>query len=199
MLMNKTEFWLMNNPVRRFVQKFEARKLRKMSPSQSPEKVLEIGCGEGEGAKNILHYWSPQSLTSIDLDPRMIARAKRRVKDGRVTFQDGDAAHLEFADNNTYDAIFDFGILHHIPNWEECLTELYRVLKPGGYLHIEDGSIESFTETMFGRFLKGKLDHPYDEMYSKSELEVKLSELGFKTVNDAELKRLRFFWKILQK
>lgn len=35
MLMNKTEFWLMNNPVRRVSMRFEAKRLRKMSPAES--------------------------------------------------------------------------------------------------------------------------------------------------------------------
>jgi ubiquinone/menaquinone biosynthesis C-methylase UbiE len=171
MLMNKTEFWLMNNPVRRASLRLEARKLRRMSPIQSVDQVLEIGCGEGQGTKNILRYWNPQTIDAIDLDPKMIKRAKRRLTDKRVTFRVDDAAHLSFAKDDGYDAIFDFGIIHHIPNWQQCLKELYRVLKPGGYLHVEDGSIESFTKTGFGRVLKRILDHPYQRMYTKAAFE----------------------------
>ncbi len=98
----------------------------------------------------------------------MIARAQRLVSDSRVQFKVGDAADMSLTPDNSYDAIFDFGIIHHIPNWQACLKELHRVLKPSGYPCIDDGSIESFTKTAFGRFLRSILDHPYEHMYTKA-------------------------------
>lgn len=170
-----------------------------MSPDGSLGRVLDIGCGEGEGTKNILRYWRPQSIDAIDLDQKMIVRAKRRIKSKRVSFRVGDAANLSFAKANSYDAIFDFAIIHHIPNWQDCLKELHRVLKPGGYLHIEDASIESFTETVFGRFLQGLLDHPYDQMYSKGTFEAELQRIGFAELESAEVKPIHLFFKVMQK
>ena len=142
--MNKTEFWLMNNPIRRASMFFEARKLKRMCGVDSLGKVLELGCGEGQGSKNILRLFNPTSITSIDLDPKMIVRAKRRVHDKRVAFSVGDATNLSFAQDESFDAVFDFGIIHHIPNWQDCLSEVERVLKPGGLFLLEDLSIESF-------------------------------------------------------
>ena len=63
MLMNKTEFWLMNNPGRSAMIRLEARKLRNMSPLQPGGAVLEIGCGQGQGTKNILRYFKPKHMT----------------------------------------------------------------------------------------------------------------------------------------
>lgn len=141
--MNKNEFWLMNNPARAFIQRFEARKLRKMSDLKEGKNILEIGCGQGVGTQLIKTYFKPQRIQAIDLDPKMIQRAKRRIKDSHVHFEVGDASQLRFKDNS-FDAIFDFGIIHHIPNWRDCLKELYRVLKPGGQLIMEDLSIDTF-------------------------------------------------------
>lgn len=114
MLMNKIEFWLMNNPVRAFIQKFEARKLRQMSDLKEGKIILEIGCGQGVGTQLIKKYFKPQRIQAIDLDPKMIQRAKRRIKDSHVYFEVGDASQLRFKDNS-FDGIFDFGIIHHIP------------------------------------------------------------------------------------
>lgn len=188
----------MNNPIRSASLRLEAKKLRKMSPTQSLGKVLEIGCGQGQGTKNILRYFQPASVEAIDLDPHMIVRAKKRVQNSRIQFKVGDVSNLYFVPDNNYDAIFDFGIIHHVPNWQDCLQELHRVLKPGGYLHIEDGSIESFTTTVFGRFLHRILDHPYNDMYTKVAFEKKLHELGFKEVQSAYWSPY-LFWKVLQK
>lgn len=189
----------MNNPIRGLSLRFEAKKLRSMSPATTLERVLEIGCGEGTGAKQILRYWQPKQLDAIDLDPKMIARAKRRIRNKNVVFRVGDVADLSFAASNTYDAVFDFGILHHVPNWQDALDELHRVLKPGGLLHIEDGSIEAFTKNRFGRFLHRILDHPYEQMYTKSAFDKSLRKLGFQELNNDEIRSVGLFWKVLQK
>lgn len=189
----------MNNPIRGLSLRFEAKKLRAMSPAASLERVLEIGCGEGKGAKQILRYWQPKHLAAIDLDPKMIARAKKRVSNKNVVFRVGDVADLSFAASNTYDAVFDFGILHHVPNWQDALSELHRVLKPDGLLHIEDGSIEAFTKSKFGRFLRRILDHPYEQMYTRPAFEQQLSKLGFQELSSDEIRSVGLFWKVLRK
>ncbi|MCK4263620.1 MAG: methyltransferase domain-containing protein, partial [Candidatus Aminicenantes bacterium] len=81
-------------------------------------------------------------------------------------------------ENNQFDAIFDFGIIHHIPNWKACLKELKRILKFGGELIIEDISIETFN-TFSGKILKKLLKHPYDKMYNINEFIDYLKYLGF--------------------
>lgn len=196
--MNKTEFWLMNNPIRSASLRLEAKKLHKMSSIQSLDKVLEIGCGQGQGTKNILRYWQPQTIDAIDLDPKMVARAKRRLTDKRVSFKVGDAADLSFAKDNSYDAIFDFAIIHHIPNWQECLRELYRVLKPGSYLYIQDLSIESFTKSLIGKSIKPILDHPYEAMYTKAAFDKELERVGFQVIEASDWEN-HLFWRIVRK
>lgn len=172
----------MNNPLRAFVQRFEAKALRKMSNLEEGATVLEIGCGQGVGAKLINKYFSPKIIEGIDLDPDMISRAKRRNKNSSIHFSIGDASNLKFK-SGSFDAIFDFAIIHHIPNWKDCLGELKRVLKPGGQIIMEDLSIDTFS-TIFGRFLKLFLKHPYDEMYTRNEFMVEIKKLGFKIVKE---------------
>lgn len=198
MLMNKTEFWLMNNPVRRLSLRFEVNKLQKMSSRQKFDSVLEIGCGEGQGTKNIIRAFKPNNIYAIDLDPKMIARATRRVSNKQVKFAVGDAANLSFAKDNSFDAVFDLAIIHHIPDWQTCLKEVYRVLKPGGLFLIQDGSIESFSKTLFGKGLHKILDHPYKHMYTKGQFEDEIAKIGFKINQQAYLKPY-LFWKIAEK
>lgn len=179
MLMNDLEFWLVNNPIRGFIQELiEIRKIRKLSQLPTNKIVLEIGCGNGYGTRLIKKYFKPKKITAIDLDKRMIDIAKRKHHDPIVTFEVGDAAKLVYQ-SNSFDAVFDFGIIHHIPNWEACLKELKRVLKPKGQLIIEDLSIETF-KTFIGKVLKNIFDHPYSSMYEREELIDHLKILGFK-------------------
>ena len=196
--MNRTEFWTMNNPLRRLSLRFEVRKLFRLAGGYKGGVILEIGCGEGQGAKNILRYFTPKSLISIDLDPKMIKRARKRLKDNRVVFRVQDASDLsEFADESI-NVVVDMAIIHHIPNWQECIHEIYRVLKPNGLFLLQDASIESFTTTWFGKMLHRLLDHPYGQMYTKSELESKLMLAGFKNKSTHYFKPY-LMWKVEQK
>ena len=182
MILNKFEFVSMNNPLRGFVQEYvEIKELRRLSSLSVGLKVLEIGCGNGRGTRLIKKYFNPSEIQAIDLDPKMIDIAVRNNKDKKITFSVGDATKLPYKDNS-FDAIFDFAIIHHIPNWKNCLSELKRVLKPGGQLLIEDLSIETF-ETTFGKFLKRLLNHPYSSMYKRNEFIQHLKSLGFTVSN----------------
>ena len=76
MLMNSIEYWTVNNPLRAFVQRhYEAPRLKRLSTAKA-NTVLEIGCGQGVGAKIIYDLFRPRRYLGIDLDPRMIRRAK---------------------------------------------------------------------------------------------------------------------------
>src|SRR5574338_29238 len=168
MLMNSLEFIAMNNPIRALIQDIiEAKTLRKYATLSQTAMVLEIGCGNGTGTKLIKKYFNPQEIYAIDLDPKMIALAKKNNKSKNIHFEIGDAAKLNY-ENDTFDAIFDFAIIHHIPNWKDSLCELKRVLKPRGQLILEDLSIETFGNSL-GKTLRKVLDHPYKEMYKREE------------------------------
>jgi ubiquinone/menaquinone biosynthesis C-methylase UbiE len=139
--------------------------------------VLEIGCGNGDGTKLIKKYFSPKLIDAVDLDERMIEIAKRRNNDSSIHYEVMDASRLSFPDN-AFDAVFDFGIIHHIPNWRDCISEVNRVLKTGGEAILEELSTDSF-QTLPGRVWKTLLDHPYDRMFSTTEFVESLSAGGF--------------------
>lgn len=96
----------------------------------------------------------------------------------KFTFQVGDATKLQFSDNSL-DGIFDFGVIHHIPNWEKAVDETYRVLKKGGQIFIEDFSIETFNIALRKVFHK-VLAHPYDSMYRRNQFVRYFESVGFK-------------------
>ena len=179
MKLNPLEFFLMNNPVRAYIQeKYELPILMNMLPSMNLNSVLEIGCGNGTGTKLIRKYFNPLHLTAIDLDEKMVRIARDTVHDPQTTFHVMDASKLGFP-NESFDAIFDFGIIHHIPNWKTCIKELMRVLKEGGKLILEELSIESFSGFPGGIY-RTLLTHPYEQMYSTDKFVQYLEYAGFK-------------------
>lgn len=170
----------MNNPVRSFMQRFEAGYLRKISSLEQQATVLEIGCGQGVGTRLINKLFKPKKIVAMDLDEKMVARAKKKTANMKnIDLSVGNAASLQFKDKS-FDAVFDFGIIHHIPNWQDCVSEIHRVLKPGGELVMEDLSHETFHNTWLGRFLKRVLHHPYEDMFKRQEFFTHLKKTGFK-------------------
>jgi ubiquinone/menaquinone biosynthesis C-methylase UbiE len=199
MKLNKPEFLMMNNPIRAFIQdKVEARRLRKFSDLRKDKVVLEIGCGNGYGARLIKKYFSPKKIYGIDLDEKMIQLAKQKNKDSVVVFEVGDVLNLKFK-SNQFDAIFDFGILHHVIEWKDALKELKRVLKPEGQLILEDLSIETFNG-FFGWIMKKTFKHPYEKMFNKDEFIDYLKSLGFEIIEEKTYAPfLRYFVVIAKK
>lgn len=183
MILNKLEFSFINSRMRAYFQdKFEFKEIRRLSTLPSGKVVLEIGCGNGIGARLINEYFSPSKIYAIDLDKRMVDLAKRHNLYDSIIFELGDASRLRFEDGQ-FDAVFDFGVLHHIPNWEDCIKELIRVLKIGGELIVEDFSLETF-ETAIGRILRQLTSHPYERMYRRMELIDCLKCSGFEIMKE---------------
>jgi ubiquinone/menaquinone biosynthesis C-methylase UbiE len=195
MKLNYLEFIAMNNPVRRFVQeKYELKILRKISSVKDIDIALEIGCGSGNGSNLIKKYFFAKNIVGIDLDERMIRKAEKRNTDQSISFRVMDASKLDFPDNS-FDAIFDFGIIHHIPNWKDCINEIGRVLKPGGELILEDLSRESFIQDI-GLLYRIISVHPYRELYKIDEFTEYLKQAGFEILNFRKsnpLGLIRFF------
>lgn len=176
--MNPIEYWAMNNPIRGLIQKrLEAPRLKRLCNGRSGT-ILEIGCGQGVGARIICDLFSPRAYVGIDLDPKMIERARKREHGlENAVFLQGDAANLPFTDS-TFDLAIDFGIIHHIPNWRAALAELHRTLKTNGEVFFEELPVETW-ERGIGRPLKRILDHPYKEMFREHEFVGELERLGF--------------------
>jgi ubiquinone/menaquinone biosynthesis C-methylase UbiE len=177
MLLNRAETLLMNNPVRAAIQRhFEAARLLKLGGPLPGGTALEIGCGQGVGAELILDVFGADRVDAIDLDPAMVERARRRLapRGDRVRVRTGDATKLD-APDASYDAVFDFGIVHHIPNWRDALGECHRVLVPGGRLYAEE-VFERFLSQPITRRL---LDHPRQDRFDFERFREGLRSAGF--------------------
>jgi ubiquinone/menaquinone biosynthesis C-methylase UbiE len=163
------------------------------------KQVLEIGCGNGEGAVVIKKYFSPSKIIASDFDPNLIAFAKSNIYDPVIDFEQQDAAKLNYK-NNQFDGIFSFKVIHHIPNWKDCVGELYRVLKKRGKVYIIDMSIEDFN-SIWGKILKLITTHPYQSMYRREEFIDYLKKTGFKIIEKASSNKFldQYFVIIAQK
>ena len=91
--------------------------------------VLELGCGTGMILKEIA---IANSAKGIDVSPGMLEQAQARGLDVMV----GSATDLPYEDNS-FDVVYSFKVLAHIENIDQAMSEVARVLKPGGMAALE--------------------------------------------------------------
>jgi ubiquinone/menaquinone biosynthesis C-methylase UbiE len=177
MKLNWAELLVVNNPSRVFQQKFEIAWMKKHAQLPPGGSFLEIGCGRGAGASIIRRQFSPGFLCAMDLDPLMIRRAFHYLEPQElqnISFCAADALNLPHPDG-AFDAVFGFGVLHHVPDWQGALAEVGRVLKPNGvYL------LEELYPTLYQNFItRHILLHPTENRFRRQELKEALDAANF--------------------
>jgi SAM-dependent methyltransferase len=90
-------------------------------------RVLDVGCGPGHLVGRLADRGL--DVAGIDLDPAMIARARRRIGD-RARLEPADVASLPFGDGS-FDLVVSTLSMHHWADRQTGLAEIARVLKPG--------------------------------------------------------------------
>jgi len=140
-------------------------------------RIMEIGCGRGAGARLLQQEFQPAVLHAFDLDERMIRLAGRYLQGeskDKICLYVGDAMTLPYRDG-VLDAVFGFGVLHHLPDWRQGLREIARVLKPGGIYFLEE-----FYPQFYLNFLARRLFlHPEHDRFYSHDLRAALAEAGF--------------------
>jgi len=178
MLMNRIETAVINSALRRGLQHFyEAPLLARLGGRIAGGRALEAGCGSGQGTRLILDKFGAARVDAFDLDPAMVDRARRRLArygSGRVRLAVGSVTDLRAAvgaQDASYDAVFEFGIIHHVEDWRAALAEIARVLRPGGRFFFEEVTATALARPPY-RLL---FDHPAEDRFTAGEF---LAECG---------------------
>jgi ubiquinone/menaquinone biosynthesis C-methylase UbiE len=99
--------------------------------------VLEVGCGRGGGSAYIAQCFGPNLMIGMDLVGEAVEFCRRRHRFDNLDFRQGDAENLPFEDG-TIDAVVNIESSHLYGSMTRFLAEVYRVLRPGGYLLLAD-------------------------------------------------------------
>ena len=124
---------------RPFMRRQTLRDMLDLAPS---ERVLEVGPGTGYYSLDVARQLAPDGqLAVLDLQQPMLDELMRRAAmagTANVVATQGDARDLPFP-AATFDAAFLVATLGEIPDRDQALRELHRVLKPGGWLVVGEG------------------------------------------------------------
>ena len=122
---------------------------------RSGQRVLDVGCGTG--VVGITAAKTGAKVTGLDLTPELLERARENAKiaEQNVDFHEGDAEQLPFADREFDVVLSQFGHMF-APRPDVCVSEMLRVLKPGGTIAFSTWPPELFIGRMFamvGRYM----------------------------------------------
>ncbi len=164
-----------NSPVRLWVQKKEIKFFKSFRALPSRARCLEIGCGKGAAIPLIKKMLNADRVDAFDIDKAMVRLARRR-QDGLVLV--ADAQDIPYPDESM-DAVFNFGIIHHLEDWEKGIREISRVLKKSGSFFFEEIYPPLYANFVFKRIL----DHPRENRFHGEEFRsaVKRSGLTLQT------------------
>ncbi|HBD06875.1 MAG TPA: class I SAM-dependent methyltransferase [Syntrophobacteraceae bacterium] len=178
MKLNWAERCVVNNPIRVLEQGFQVRWMKGVLELAPGGTVLEVGCGRGAGAGLIREHFRPASLHAQDLDERMIHKARRYLSPearAEMFLFVADTVQLPYR-HAVMDAVFCFGVLHHVPDWQTALSELARVLKPGGVLYLE----EIYPTVYLNPITRHLLLHPRENRFQSQDLHAALRQHQFR-------------------
>jgi ubiquinone/menaquinone biosynthesis C-methylase UbiE len=155
--------------------------LKKFRLDLTGKNLLEVGCGAGYGIVQIYHKFNPSNLFAFDINPKMVALSRGRVKKMKIPAQISRGDVLKISTPiEKFDAVFAFTVLHHVEKWQIGLREINRVLKRGGLLFIEEICERSLNR--FERYLK--VYHPRKARFTWKMFYSGLSGAGFKVLRD---------------
>ena len=134
----------------------------------APVEILEIGCGGGRNAGELLKKYPGAEVTAIDYSEVSVEKATaynaEAIKGGRCKVQKGDVSNLTLPEEN-YDLATAFETIYFWPGLEKCFAQVAKVLKPGGVFMIvneSDGTDE--TSLKFEKIIDGMKCHTVEDI-----------------------------------
>jgi ubiquinone/menaquinone biosynthesis C-methylase UbiE len=99
----------------------------------SGKKVLEIGFGMGSDLLSFAEHGAECFGIDITAEHHRLACLNFKLHNKKAELHLADAANIPFAENS-FDIVYSNGVLHHTPDTVRCISEAYRVLRPGGQM-----------------------------------------------------------------
>lgn len=192
MKLNVLEKIIVLNPLRKWVQRHVEIPFlcSKGDALVETSQVLEVGASVGYGANCLKSFYGLSNVVAVEYDFSLL---KRRGHYSGVLFVNGGGHQLPLA-KNSVDAIFSFGVLHHIIEWQRAMEEWSVILKGDGQIFLEEFYAPLITNSFVNVFIK----HPQENRFTHEQLIDIARQCGLKVVYEKKLFGL-MGWVVLKK
>lgn len=154
--------------------RFSLEELARLKPGE----LIDIGCGPGAFLCEVEKRFPEIRLSALDLSEEMIGVTRRRLRETAACTV-GDAEHMPLA-SGQYDAVTCNMSIHHYPHPQDAVNEMYRILRPGGALLLNDMDcvrpVRALANVVFPLLPGGDV-----KMYERREIEHMLWNAGFRS------------------
>ena len=171
-----------NNPLQRYWHTRKWQHLEEMFIDISGKSLLDIGCADGTTTKQIKKILPSAEVTGVDLYKKAINHAKKRTNKIKIKFIYGDVHNLPFGDNS-FEIVTAIETIEHLDNPNKALAEIYRVLKPNGYLIVgqdTDSLLFRVVWFVWTKWKGGVWKNSHISCMKPEELKKALKKQGFK-------------------
>ncbi len=149
-------------------------------PAAAPERAVDLGCGGGRNAGEMLKRYPKVHVTAVDYSALSVEKAKTynkaMIAAGRCAVQQGDVSDLRLS-AGAFDLATAFETVYFWPGLEKCFAQVAKVLKPSGVFMIcneSDGTDP--TSVRFEKIIDGMKN------YTAEEIRAALKAAGFSEV-----------------
>ena len=146
-------------------------------PVIHPDEITDLGCGGGRNAGELMKRYPEARVTAVDYSDLSVEKARKYNQDmiaaGRCTVRRGDVSALDLP-SEQYGLATAFETVYFWPGLEKCFSQVFRILKPGGWFLIcnESDGTDS-TGRKFEKIIDGM------KTYTGEEIEKALKAAGF--------------------
>lgn len=146
----------------------------------SIHEIVDLGCGGGRNAGELMKIYSSANLTAVDYSPLSVKAAgeynRKMIEAKRCVVRQGDVSDLDL-ENNKYDLATAFETIYFWPRIEHCFSEVKKILKPDGVFMITN-EVNGIDERglKYEKIIEGM------KIYTKEEIGRTLEDTGFSKI-----------------
>jgi len=145
-------------PSSQVARRYRLEKTISAVPVAPGTAILEVGCGAGFSARYIREYYA--SYTGIDYSDNLIKYARQHNMADKTVFQ---AVNLkDYKPLGKFDIVLMIGVLHHLENVEQGLSQFIDLLKPGGWILVNEPQSSNVLIQLL-RKIRARTDAAYSE------------------------------------
>ena len=149
----------------------------------APDKAVDLGCGGGRNAGELLKKYSGAHVTAVDYSDLSVEKAKEynrsMIEAGRCEVIQGDVSDLHLPEG-AYDLATAFETIYFWPGLEKCFAQVAKVLRPGGvFLICNESDGTDAASLRFEKIIDGMKNH------TVTEIEAALKAAGFANIRSS--------------